>query len=118
MNNPDVLVRSDVFEITKNESMELNLTLNTNLVNKILFGSISYICSNNTVSDIKIKLINVENNNYKETITNIYGEYVFFNLVSGEYLLVINALIKCIKCKVKISKKQINCYNVCIDRLN
>lgn len=85
------LVASEVFLLSENEEVIINLTIPNilpNIINNILSGRVKNCCNNMYIQNVNVTLTNICNssNNYI-TNTNNKGEYIFVNIPEGCYII-------------------------------
>ncbi len=110
----DILIRSNIIQVKEKENVivNLNITSSPNSIN-ILCGSIYNKCFKRKVPNVIVSLYSTETNMFYDTQTNKYGEYLFFSLSKGIYIIKFE-INNCIIYKdiIKITDKINNYYNL------
>lgn len=116
-----LLAKSNIININQSKIKNINLKIPSIYENnRLVFGKVynNYYCF--YMKGVKVKLTNIYTNQYFDTITNKYGEYLFVNVPQNIYLLSVNIYDSDVfKRYININDHIINNYDiyVCIEFL-
>ena len=118
MKESSVLLKSNILKIgQKSNPINIDFKSSTNYPNNIIFGFVyNDRYYNNYIGGATIKLQDVNDKFYFDTITNMYGQYLFFNIPNSTYYYTVEYNNKFIlKRKIEINNYLINNYDVCLN---